>query len=120
VDRKKDSIRRRGENISSSEVEATLNRHPAILECAVIAAPSELGEDEVQAVVVLREGATATAEELWAFCDEHMPRFWVPRFIEFRREMPKTPSQKIQKYLLRAGEDQGEIFERAASGRRTT
>ena len=120
VDRKKDSIRRRGENISSSEVEATLNRHPAILECAVIAAPSELGEDEVKAVVVLREGESATADALWAFCDEHMPRFWVPRFIEFRREMPKTPSQKIQKYLLRAGEDQGEVFERAVSGRRTS
>ncbi len=120
VDRKKDSIRRRGENISSSEVEATLNRHPAVLECAVVAAPSELGEDEVKAVVVLREGAQATAEELWAFCDEHMPRFWVPRFIEFRREMPKTPSQKIQKYLLRAGDDRGEVFERAVSGRRTT
>lgn len=120
VDRKKDSIRRRGENISSSEVEATLNRHPAVLECAVIAAPSELGEDEVKAVVVLRDGAQATPDELWAFCDEHMPRFWVPRYLEFRREMPKTPSQKIQKYLLRAGEDQGEIFERAPSGRRTT
>jgi carnitine-CoA ligase len=119
VDRKKDSIRRRGENISSSEVEATLNRHPAILECAVIAAPSEFGEDEVKAVVVLREGAKATADELWAFCDEHMPRFWVPRYIEFRGEMPKTPSQKIQKYLLRAGQDQGEVFERAAGGRRT-
>lgn len=120
VDRKKDSIRRRGENISSSEVEATLNRHPAILECAVIAAPSELGEDEVKAVVVLREGANASADELWTFCDEHMPRFWVPRYFEFRREMPKTPSQKIQKYLLRAGESQGEVFERAASGKRTT
>lgn len=120
VDRKKDSIRRRGENISSSEVEATLNRHPAILECAVIAAPSELGEDEVKAVVVLREGAKVAAEELWVFCDEHMPRFWVPRYIEFRREMPKTPSQKIQKYLLRAGEDQGEVFERAESGKRAT
>jgi carnitine-CoA ligase len=120
VDRKKDAIRRRGENISSSEVEATLNRHPAILECAVIAVPSELGEEEVKAVVVLREGARATAEEIWAFCDEHMPRFWVPRYIEFRREMPKTPSQKIQKYLLRAGEDPGDVFERATSGRRVS
>ncbi len=98
VDRKKDAIRRRGENISSSEVEAVLNRHPAVLECAVIAHPSELGEDEVKAVVVLREGAVATPQELWTFCDEHMPRFWVPRFIELRPEMPKTPSQKIQKY----------------------
>jgi len=114
VDRKKDAIRRRGENISSSEVEAVLNRHPAVLECAVIAAPSELGEDEVKAVIVLREGATATPEELWAFSDEHMPRFWVPRFIELRAEMPKTPSQKIQKYLLRSGDGAGIVFDRMA------
>jgi crotonobetaine/carnitine-CoA ligase len=115
VDRKKDAIRRRGENISSSEVEAVLNRHPAVLECAVIAAPSELGEDEVKAVVVLRDGAAATADELWIFSDEHMPRFWVPRFIEFRDEMPKTPSQKIQKYMLRAGEGAGTVFDRQQS-----
>ncbi|MGD9803938.1 MAG: AMP-binding protein [Hyphomicrobiaceae bacterium] len=112
VDRKKDAIRRRGENISSSEVEAVLNRHPAVLECAVIAAPSELGEDEVKAVIVLREGAATTPEELWAFSDQHMPRFWVPRFIEMRDHMPKTPSQKIQKYLLRSGEGTGVVFDR--------
>ncbi len=116
VDRKSDSIRRRGENISSSEVESVLNRHPAVLECAVIAAPSELGEDEVKAVVVLRDGANATPEDLWAFCDEHMPRFWVPRFIELRTEMPKTPSQKIQKYVLRAGNRQGSLFDRQTAG----
>ena len=102
VDRKKDAIRRRGENISSSEVEAVLNRHPAVLECAVVAVPSELGEDEVKAVIVLRDGARASPDELWAFCDEHMPRFWVPRYIAFMHQMPKTPSQKIQKYMLRA------------------
>ena len=112
VDRKKDAIRRRGENISSSEVEAVLNRHPAVLECAVIAAPSELGEDEVKAVVVLRDAAVGTPDDLWVFCEEHMPRFWVPRFIELRAEMPKTPSQKIQKYLLRAGEAAGTLFDR--------
>ncbi len=117
VDRKKDSIRRRGENISSSEVEAILNRHPAVLESAVIAVPSDLGEDEVKAVVVLREHVEVSARELWAFCDEHMPRFWVPRFLEFRGAMPKTPSQKIQKYLLRQGEDRGAEFDRAAEGR---
>ncbi len=116
VDRKKDAIRRRGENISSSEVEAVLNRHPAVLECAVIAAPSEVGEDEVKAVVVLRPGEQATAETLWAFCEEQMPRFWVPRYIEFRARMPKTPSQKIQKYLLRAGEGQGVVHERPRGG----
>ncbi len=112
VDRKKDAIRRRGENISSSEVEAVLNRHPAILECAVIAEPSEFGEDEVKAVVVLREGTEAGAEDLWVFAEEHMPRFWVPRYIEMRTEMPKTPSQKIQKYLLRSGHGAGRIFDR--------
>lgn len=112
VDRKKDAIRRRGENISSSEVEAVLNRHPAILECAVVAAPSDMGEDEVKAVVVLRPGASASAEDLWAFSEEHMPRFWVPRIIEFRSEMPKTPSQKILKYLLRSGDGQGVVHER--------
>jgi len=112
VDRKKDAIRRRGENISSAEVEAVLNRHPAVLESAVIAVPSKLGEDEVKAVIVLRGGATLNAEELWAFCDEHMPRFWVPRYIEFRTEMPKTPSQKIQKYLLRDDGSLRELFDR--------
>lgn len=117
VDRKSDSIRRRGENISSSEVEAVLNRHPAVLECAVIAAPSELGEDEVKAVIVLRDGADVEPKDLWAFCDEHMPRFWVPRFIEFQADMPKTPSQKIQKYLLRADERRGRLFDRQAAGR---
>ena len=117
VDRKKDAIRRRGENISSAEVEALLNRHPAILESAVIAVPSEFGEDDVKAVVVLKEGARITAEELWAFCDEHMPRFWVPRYIEFRQEMPKTPSQKIQKYLLRHDSSLGEVFDREKPSR---
>ncbi len=112
VDRKKDAIRRRGENISSSEVEAVLNKHPAILECAVVAEPSELGEDEVKAVVVLRDGAAVQAEELWAFAEQHMPRFWVPRYIEFRNEMPKTPSQKIQKYLLRSGHGTGRVLDR--------
>ena len=117
VDRKKDAIRRRGENISSSEVEAVLNRHPAVLECAVVAVSSDLGEDEVKAVVVLRDGAEATADDLWAFSDEHMPRFWVPRYIEFRREMPKTPSQKIQKYLLRSGDRDGQVFDRDRTAR---
>jgi crotonobetaine/carnitine-CoA ligase len=117
VDRKKDAIRRRGENISSAEVEALLNRHPSILESAVIAVPSELGEDDVRAVVVLKEGARIAAEELWAFCDEHMPRFWVPRYIEFRQEMPKTPSQKIQKYLLRHDSGLGEVFDREKPSR---
>ena len=117
VDRKKDAIRRRGENISSSEVEAVLNRHPAVLECAAVAVPSELGEDDVKVVIVLRDGVHASAENLWAFCDEHMPRFWIPRYIEFIEAMPKTPSQKIQKYVLRSGEVLGELFDRGQKKR---
>ena len=62
--------------------------------------------------MVRRSGSDLTAEDLWTYCDAHMPRFWVPRYIEFRDAMPKTPSQKIQKYLLRAGEDAGAVFER--------
>ena len=94
-----------------------LNRHPAVLECAVVAVPSELGEDEVKAVIVLREGADATADDLWTFSDEHMPRFWVPRYVEFRREMPKTPSQKIQKYRVRSGDGEGQVFDRDRTAR---
>ncbi len=114
VDRKKDAIRRRGENISSFEVESVVNRHPAVLECAAVAVSSELGEDDVKVVVVLQEGQALTAGELWAFCEEHMPRFWIPRYIEFRPQLPKTPNQKIQKYLLRDGPDAGEIHDRGA------
>ena len=117
IDRKNDAIRRRGENISSSEVEAVLNRHPAVLECAVVAVPSELGEDELKAVIVLRQGADATPGDIWAFSQKHMPRFWVPRYIEFRDEMPKTPSQKIQKYLLRSGVGRVAAFDRDGKGR---
>lgn len=117
VDRKKDAIRRRGENISSAEVEAVLNRHPAVLESAVVAVPSELGEDEVKAIVVLKQYAALSAQELWAFADEQMPRFWVPRYIAFRQEMPKTPSQKIQKYLLRQEGGLDQVFDRFGPNR---
>lgn len=107
TDRKKDAMRRRGENISSFEIEAVINRHPKVLECAVVAVPSPFGEDDLKAVVVLKpDEAALTHEELWTFFEENMPRFWVPRYIEFRAELPKTPNQKILKYVIR---DQGVI-----------
>ena len=87
------------------------------MECAAIAVPSPLGEDEVKIVVVPREGEAVTAAELWDFCRELMPAFWVPRFIEFRAALPKTPNQKVQKYLLRQGVDQGEVFEDPQAGK---
>lgn len=101
VDRKKDAIRRRGENISSYELEFTANRHPDVLECAAVPVTSDLGEDEVKLVVVLKEGKDVSAEDFWAFCQESMPRFWVPSILEFRPTMPKTANHKIQKYLLK-------------------
>jgi carnitine-CoA ligase len=101
VDRKKDAIRRRGENISSFEVESIINAHPQVLECAAIAVPSELSEDDVKIVVVLKEGMQVTADELYQYCVSNMAKFMVPRYIEFVKEMPKTATGKIQKVQLR-------------------
>lgn len=100
-DRLKDSIRRRGENISSFEVERQINAHPDVAESAVVAAPSELAEDEVLAVVVPRQGATLAPEALLLFCAETMPYFMVPRFIRVRDTLPRTPTQKVRKVELR-------------------
>jgi crotonobetaine/carnitine-CoA ligase len=102
ADRKTDSIRRRGENISSFEVEKIVNQHPAVLESAAFGVPSELSEDEVMVVVVCRPGAPLTPEELTAFCAERMARFMVPRYIDFRDEIPKTETHRVQKAALKA------------------
>ena len=101
VDRKKDAIRRRGENISSFEVEKVINTHPQIVESAVFAVPSELGEDEVKANIVLKPGQTLPPEDLIAFCNERIAYFAVPRYLEFIAELPKTPTNRIEKYRLR-------------------
>ncbi|KSV87250.1 AMP-binding protein [Sinorhizobium sp. GL28] len=101
IDRKKDTIRKRGENISSYELEFAVNQHPAILESAAVAVTSELGEDDVKMVVVLKEGATLSAPDFWLFCEEKLPRFWIPTLLEFRTELPKTGNHKVQKFLLK-------------------
>ena len=101
VDRKTDSLRRRGENISSWEVEREINAHPSVLESAVFGVPSELGEHDVMAVVVLKEGQTFSPEELIAHCEERMARFMVPRYLEFRAELPKTGTHRVQKGALK-------------------
>lgn len=104
VDRKKDAIRRRGENISSYEVERLVTAHPAVLEAAATPVKSELGEDDVMIVVVLRPGETLTPEDLIAHCERNMARFMVPRYVRFVARLPKTPTEKVQKFVLR---DQG-------------
>jgi crotonobetaine/carnitine-CoA ligase len=103
VDRSKDVIRRRGENISSYEVERQVNAHPAVLESAAIAAGSEFGEDEVKVCVVLRAAGTVSEAQLVADLASTMPSFMLPRYVEFIGELPKTTSSmKIEKYKLQA------------------
>jgi len=82
VDRKKDMIRRRGENISSMELERIINSHPSVKECVVVGVPDEISGEEVKAVITLKEGKEIRPEELIAYCDERMAYFMVPRYIE--------------------------------------
>lgn len=101
VDRKKDAIRRRGENISSVEVENEINAHPGVLESAVFAVASEHTEDEVMATVVLKPETVLTPESLVRFLEPRMAYFMVPRYVDFVDALPKTPTGKIRKVTLR-------------------
>ncbi|MND17533.1 Long-chain-fatty-acid--CoA ligase [compost metagenome] len=101
VDRKKDYLRRRGENISSFEMEAAFGVHPALAEVAVHAVPSDKGEDDVKVTAVLHEGATLHPEDLFHWAVETVPYYALPRYIEFRPSLPKNPQGRVLKYLLR-------------------
>jgi crotonobetaine/carnitine-CoA ligase len=102
VDRMKDALRRRGENVSSFEVEAHVNEHPAVLQCAVIGVPSEFGEDEIKVCVIARAGATPSPGALLDELALRMPRFMVPRYVEFVDELPRTEATlRVQKMKLR-------------------
>jgi crotonobetaine/carnitine-CoA ligase len=101
VDRKKDSIRRRGENISSLELESVINSHLKVLASAAVGVPSELGEDDVKVVVKVKEEESLLPEELLRFCEERMAFFMVPRYIEFVNEFPLTETGKIKKEELK-------------------
>lgn len=92
-----DSIRRRGENVSAWEVERVLTEHEDVLEAAVFGVPSNLGEEEVMAVVV---GDRLNLEELWQFAASKLPSFAVPRYVRVQDELPKTPTGRIQKHQL--------------------
>jgi crotonobetaine/carnitine-CoA ligase len=94
-------MRRRGENISSFEVEKVINTHPSIMESAVFAVPSDLGEDEVMTAVVLKPGKELSPVELIEFCNDRMAHFAVPRYVDFVAALPKTPTNRIEKYRLR-------------------
>ena len=102
VDRQKDCIRRRGENISSLEVEQAVLEHPDVLECAAIPVAGEDTEEEVKVVLTVRGPSPLTPQELSDFLEPRMPAFMLPRYIEIVAELPKTPTQKIRKDVLRA------------------
>jgi crotonobetaine/carnitine-CoA ligase len=101
VDRKKDMIKRSGENVSANEVENVLLQHPAVFECAVIGLPDELKDESIVAVVVLCQGQLASRSELIDFCAGKLARFRVPEEIVFEESLPKTSVGKIQKHLIR-------------------
>jgi crotonobetaine/carnitine-CoA ligase len=101
VDRKKDYLRRRGENISSFEMEKTFLGHPDIVDVAVHSVPSPLGEDDLKVTAVLRPESTLTEEDLCRWSVERVPYFAVPRYVEFRTELPRNPVGRVLKYQLR-------------------
>ena len=101
IDRLKDAIRRRGENISSWEVEQVLQSHPAVAEVAVFPVRSDLAEDEVMAALIVRAGHALDVAELWSFCEQRLPRFAVPRYLDIVDDLPRTANGKVRKFVLR-------------------
>jgi crotonobetaine/carnitine-CoA ligase len=120
VDRVKDSIRRRGENISSFEVETLVLQHPAVSEAVAVATPSPVGEDDVWVLVRLRDGAALTPEDLLMHCAAVMPYFMIPRWLDVVDDFPRTPTAKVEKYKLRADGPGATSWDREAHGWRVT
>ncbi len=116
VDRKKDSMRRRGENISSYEVEKILNQHPDVLESGVYAVPAELGEDEVMAALVLQPGASFDPVSIMRHAEERMAYFMVPRYLRVVEALPKTETHRVQKAGLRAEAVTEDTWDRVEAG----
>jgi crotonobetaine/carnitine-CoA ligase len=101
VARKKEIIRRRGENISPTEIEMVISSHPKVQDVAVIGVPSELGEEEVKAYIAPVPGAELVPEEIVQWCAGRLAPFKIPRYIEIRTDLPRTPTQRIAKHLLK-------------------
>jgi crotonobetaine/carnitine-CoA ligase len=116
LDRAKDALRRRGENISSFEVESAVMLHPAVREAAVIAAPGDGGEDEVMAAVALRPGAAFDPAELLRFLQPRLAHFMLPRYVRVMDELPRTATQKVEKHRLRAEGVTPGTWDRDAAG----
>jgi crotonobetaine/carnitine-CoA ligase len=115
VERKAHFIRRRGENISSFEVEQIINECPKVLESAVIGVPSELGEEEVKAYIVLQSGQEADPREIIDWCSQRMAYFKIPRYVEFVPQLPKTSTNRVERFKLK-GEGIGKAWDREVAG----
>lgn len=116
VDRLKDAVRRRGENVSSLEVESEVLSHDSIAEAAVVGVPSEHGEEEILVAVVAKPSCTINERELAEYLVPRMPHYMVPRYIRILDKLPKTPTNKLQKFAIR---DQGvteDTWDREAAG----
>lgn len=116
VDRMKDAIRRRGENISSFEVEVEILAHPAVRECAVVAVPNETAEDDVLAIVAPVPGQALVPEELLAFLQPRLAHFMLPRYIRVMDDLPRTPTQKVEKHVLRSAGLTPDTWDREKAG----
>ncbi|MGE3620565.1 MAG: AMP-binding protein, partial [Acidimicrobiia bacterium] len=116
IDRIKDCIRRRGENVSSFEVESEINTYDGVQESAVVAVPSEHGEDEIKACIVARDGADIELPGLVAHLAERLPYFMVPRYYEVIPALPMTPTSKVKKADLRAAGRTSSTWDREAAG----
>jgi crotonobetaine/carnitine-CoA ligase len=116
IDRKADYLRRRGENIASFEVERILMGHGALADVAVHAVPSEMTEDDLKVTATLAEGASLTEEELFRWCVDQLPYFALPRYIEFRAELPRSPVGRVLKRELRTEGVTPETWDVEAAG----
>lgn len=116
VDRMKDAIRRRGENISSFEVELEILAHPDVRECAVLAVPNDMAEDDVLAVLAPVPGRTIDPEQLLDFLQSRMAHFMLPRYIRLLEDLPRTPTQKVEKHVLRSAGLTSDTWDREKAG----
>ena len=101
VDRKKDALRRRGENVSSIELEIAIRTHPKVADVAIHAVPSPQSEDDIKACIVLKAGETTEPEEMFAFFRDHLPYFALPRYVELLDDLPRNAVNRVMKHVLR-------------------
>lgn len=115
--RARERIRRRGENISPSEIEAIVGSHPAVADCAALAHPAREGEDDVRVVVVTKPDQSLTALQLMDWLQERTPHFMMPRYVEIRpSDLPRNPAGKVEKYKLLDAGLAADVWDREAHG----